>query len=290
MACFGPLDAWQLDSGSIVFVERGQIRRALKLPCGRCIGCRQVRVRSWALRCMHEAKSHAASTFVTLTYDEEHYRPGLDHTDWQRFMYRVRERFGPTRFFMCGEYGDLNLRPHFHGLLFGLDFEDRSVIGSQLYRSASLERLWPYGFSTVGDVTFQSASYVARYSLKKVTGDLADVRYNRVDLRTGEVVQVAPEYGRMSLRPGLGDAWFRKYWREVYEARDGVCMPGGKVVPAPRYYMKLLDSIDPELVEEKQLERYWKSVSFAEDQTPQRLREREICAIATEKRRKERYL
>jgi len=239
---------------------------------------------------MHEASMHAVSSFVTLTYDDAHLSASLNYSDFQRFMYRVRKRFGPTRFFMCGEYGVQNWRPHFHALLFGLTFKDGQVIGTDLYRSRELELLWPYGYSSFGGVSMQSAGYVARYSLKKVTGDAASSHYSRVDSRTGEIVQLVPEFGHMSLKPGIGFEWFKKYWKDVFAARDGVVMPGGHVMPAPRYYWKLLESIDWDRREELELERYLTAGKFAEDTTAARLAVRELCQLAKEKFRKERAL
>jgi hypothetical protein len=43
----------------------------LKIPCGRCIGCRLEYSRQWAMRCHHEASLHTFNSFITLTYDPE---------------------------------------------------------------------------------------------------------------------------------------------------------------------------------------------------------------------------
>ena len=59
--------------------------------------------------------------------------------------------------------------------------------GSVIYTSEALTKLWPFGFSSIGDVTFESAAYCSRYIMKKVTGDLAESHYETVDLSTGEV-------------------------------------------------------------------------------------------------------
>ena len=41
-------------------------------------------------------------------------------------MKRLRKRAGSdVRFYMCGEYGPENWRPHYHALLFGFDFADK---------------------------------------------------------------------------------------------------------------------------------------------------------------------
>jgi hypothetical protein len=145
--------------------------------------------------------------------------------------------------------------------------------------------LWPYGFSSFGDVTYQSAAYVAGYSLKKITGPKADDHYLGVDWRSGELVQLQPEFGRMSLRPGIGYNWFMRNWREVYKARDGVVLQGGKLVPAPSYYDRLLQSLDFDLADHKTFERYTRSLEFAHDTTPDRLLVREINAHARLKSR-----
>lgn len=281
MACFRPLDAWQLDSGAIVFAERGKVRRPLSLPCGRCIGCRLSRQRAWAIRCMHESSCHEVSSFVTLTYDDSHLvSPSLNYSDFQRFMYRLRRKLGPTRFFMCGEYGSLNWRPHFHALLFGRTFTDGVKCGKDIMSSSVLSSLWPFGFASFGNVTYQSAAYVAGYACKKVTGARAVEHYKRVDVATGEILQLRPEFGKMSLKPGIGYDWFRKYWKEVYLARDGVVLHGGRTVPAPRYYDKLLLDLESDLREYKDYERYVRSAKFIDDCTPDRLFSRELCAIA----------
>src|SRR5688572_7925162 len=131
------------------------------------------------MRCMHEASLYPQNAFVTLTYDDAHIPPGgrLDYPEFQRFIKRLRKDFAPSRvrFYMCGEYGSLYHRPHYHACLFGIDFEDRLYAatlpsGAKSYTSDRLSRLWPLGFSSVGDVSFESAAYVARYCVQKVTG------------------------------------------------------------------------------------------------------------------------
>ena len=71
----------------------------------------------------------------------------------------------------------------------------------------------------VGDVSFQSAGYVARYSLKKVNGDLAAAHYRRVDPDTGEVFDLVPEFAHMSLKPGIGASWFDRFYGDFRRGR-----------------------------------------------------------------------
>lgn len=233
------------------------------------------------MRCLHEAALYDASSFVTLTYSDEFCPVGLRYPDFQKFMKRLRKVFPKARFFMCGEYGEQLGRPHYHACLFGVFFKDREVWsersdGVRLYRSALLEKLWPFGHSSVGDVSFESAGYVARYCMKKVTGDRAELHYQRVDTRSGECVQVQPEFCRMSLKPGIGYRWIEKFYKDVYgEDRDGVVVNGVRSM-APRYYDKFLEKSDPELLELLKWKREEKAALQVGEQEPERLAVREF--------------
>lgn len=283
MACFSPLTAWQLDGGEVVFVERGKIKRELKLPCGQCIGCKLERSRQWAIRCVHESQMHANNVFVTLTFNDEEVPDdySLDHRYFQLFCKRLRKVNGPFRYYMCGEYGEQFSRPHFHACLFGCWFDDRRPYrmldsGSQLYTSETLERLWPHGFSSIGDVTFESAAYVARYIMKKISGQAAEQHYTAVDSETGEIFNRKPEYTRMSLKPGIGATWFEKYKKEVYPL-DRVVVRGIEMKP-PRFYDKLLKLDSNFLSDDIEYDRYVKAMKVAADNTPERLKTRETVA------------
>lgn len=289
MSCFRPLEAVQTSVGSVPVISDGIHDRLdgkrLWLPCGRCIGCRLDRQRSWAVRCMHEAQMHAFSSFVTLTYEKT--GPSLNYSDFQKFIRAFRKGSGvKCRYFVCGEYGEVNLRPHFHALVFGHYF-DRDRIGY----SSEVAKYWKFGFNFVGDVSYDSAQYVARYSCDKVSGDLAFSHYLRVDIRTGEYVRCVPEFGKMSLRPAIGYSWFQKYWKEVFGVRDGIVLRGGRVVPPPRYYFDLLQRLPQDekgdLSERVVFDRAVRSAGFAEDSTPSRLEVRERCARARVKFMKE---
>jgi len=191
---------------------------------------------------MHEASLHEKNSFVTLTYAPEFLPKGgsLDRRAFPLFMKRLRKAVGPVRYFHVGEYGERNGRPHYHALLFGLRFRDESSVGQsaaghEVFESAQLSALWPVGFNQIGRVSFESAAYVARYCVKKVTGSRAQAHYERVDAE-GCVYQLEPEYATMSRRPGIGSGWLEKYRGEVYRD-DAVYARGHEVVP-PRFYDK----------------------------------------------------
>lgn len=181
---------------------------------------------------------------------------------------------------MSGEYGTELGRPHFHACLFGINFNDRTpwrknTNSDQLYRSATLERLWKHGNSEIGAVTFQSAAYVARYIVAKVTGDRATSHYTYITT-DGEILQRTPEFNRMSLRPGIGAEWFKRYSTDVFPT-DQVIINGHATTP-PRYYEKLharTHELELELVKQKRLSKINR-----QDNTPRRLAAKETVQLA----------
>lgn len=242
------------------------------------------------MRCIHEAALWKQNAFITLTYNDEHIpqNGSLRYEDWQAFMRRLRYNFERPRFYMCGEYGEKLGRPHFHACLFNINFEDKifykvSPSGETLYRSPTLEKLWPYGYSSIGDLTFESAAYVARYIMEKRTGPEAELHYQKTDTDTGESVSLEPEFTSMSLKPGIGADWFHQYRTDVYP-HDYVIVRGKKMKP-PRSYDRWLKQQEPgtwECVEHSRLEKMRKAEN---DNTPARLKVREQVARARNKPR-----
>lgn len=278
MTCFFPLEAWRVEGqAKLVFAWPGRdgFVEALKVPCGQCIGCRLDRSRQWAVRCMHEAACWKHNAYITLTYSPEHLPPygSLQLRDFQLFMKRLRKRFGRNiRFFHCGEYGAKLGRPHYHACIFNFDFEDKyyftTINGFDLYRSQALEELWPFGFSTIGEVNFRSAAYVARYILKKVNGDAADHHYSFVDA-DGQIRIKAAEYVTMSRRPGIASWWLEQYFDDVYPS-DGVVVHGKKCKP-PRFYDNQLAEVDPYMFDDVKFERFQRAQKNLDSNTQERL-------------------
>lgn len=204
---------------------------------------------------MHEAAQHADNCMLTLTYDDQHLPSdnSLDVSDFQRFFKRLRKRFSPRKikYYHCGEYGEQFGRPHYHAIVFGLDFQDKEVLGktsagSTIYNSPLLTDIWGHGYTSIGDVTFESAAYVARYIMKKVTGKDAEEHYQGRK----------PEYTTMS--NGIGKGHFEKYHKSIME-NDSVVL-NNKVLKPPRYYDKLAERIDKELYEINKFDRESRSI------------------------------
>lgn len=212
------------------------------------------------MRCNHEASLYPVNSFVTLTYGEAHLPEDqcLNHEHFQLFMKRLRKKF-PSRFFMCGEYGGLNGRPHYHAILFGVQFDDRyywrrSKSGFVCHRSAMLESLWKLGNCEIGSVTPASAAYIASYGLVQREGRWIRTVSGRVNADTGEFFPRVPEYMRCSLKPGIGARWYEKFSSDVHVG-DYVVLPDGQQRRVPRYYDKLLEASDPEALRQLKIDR-----------------------------------
>lgn len=327
MGCKHPLDAKLSPSGKPIFknnVNYGRFTRLIKLPCGRCIGCKLDRSKQWAIRLTHEAQLHKAVSFLTTTVDNARLTPrqereptvpctppskttpprktritththasthahadSLDKTALRLFMKRLRENVrerNPSariKYFAIGEYGEKLDRPHYHIALFGEDFSDdryewrTTEQGDAVYRSSRLEALWPYGNCEIGNLTFKSAAYIARYITKKITGDKADEHYRRI-APDGTNYWLEPEFSLIS--NGIGKAWFQQFNRDVYP-HDHAVIDGKKFKP-PRYYDQLLKEFDLQEYEQLKKEREKEALQAAADNTPERLRAKEAVELA----------
>lgn len=338
MPCYHPIQGWRskYEDKKIVFSKQnGKEHLPVKLPCGRCIGCRLERSRQWAVRIMHEAQMYENNCFITLTYDEDHIPKdqSVRPRDFQLFMKRLRKVYSyekkinpdtgrlkeflipnkKIRYFMCGEYGSSCRscgasarecacgnyieglgRPHYHAILFNIDFPDKQHVrtdnGYHIYNSDLLEKIWSdddglIGRCELGSVTFESAGYVARYCTKKINGDMAPAHYEKLDFDTGEIFDLNPEFATMSRGGkykennlgGIGKPWLNKYGSDVYP-HDEVIINGHRTKP-PRFYDISFDEWDDITPIKRQ--RKLRSFVTAEDNTSDRLATKEKIKYAS---------
>jgi len=199
--------------------------------CDTCHVCRKRRARELAIRCVLHSSMYSQNCFLTLTYDEKlsSYHNNFEYSDIQKFKKRLRRHverhFNGKKIdiFNVHEYGK-NGKKHWHLVVFNHDFEDKIMFtvknGNKLYTSKTLERLWPHGFNTIGDVTEASAMYQAQYTQK--------------DFKHGNVNNEKKSHSKHS---GIGRDYFLKHYEQIL--RLGFLPFNGRKIPIPRYFQKL---------------------------------------------------
>lgn len=274
MACYSPLRAVVLgfnpDGKKIIkvlkdsdFTSYSNAVEYISLPCGHCIGCRLKYSRIWADRCMAEAAYHDENLFLTLTYNDDHIPDPLPlesggfspvhplvKRDVQLFIKRLRKHFGDDkiRYFLCGEYGEKSMRPHYHLILFGLRLDDLEVLYTSqdsftYFTSDTINKLWylesdPHvsaGFHIITSVNWNTCAYVARYIMKKQYGYNSSVY---------EDYNYPKEFTLMSRKPGIGRQFYDDHKLSIYGSNDGVFLStddGAHKIKSNKYYDRLYD-------------------------------------------------
>lgn len=206
----------------------------LLLPCGHCLACKFDKSKDWATRCYCESLYHQKSCFLTLTYDDKHLPKNQEKNKvlLKEFIKKLRNRGEEVRYFGCGERGETTKRIHAHLILFGYLPEDLELFskdkkGDCLYTSESLSTLWSYGHVLVGEVTFKSAGYVARYTTKKIDDD--------------------DSFLICSTRPGIGFQYCLDHAKEIIDTGYVYGDFGDSCkAPLPRYFEKILAPLYPD--------------------------------------------
>lgn len=236
MKCFDPVLCYTTDKKRIFrhwsVAKNTVYLRGLKptfvYNCNKCLLCRKKRSIELAARCVLHSSLYTHNMFLTLTYDEKEkdYHNGFQYSDIQKFKKRLRRHCDPKKIeiFNVHEYGK-NGKKHWHLIVFNHGFSDkelhtRTTQGLPLYKSATLDKLWPYGFCTIGDVSEGSAMYTAQYLEK--------------DFKNGNVTSKKKSHSKHS---GLGKQYFLKHYDQIL--RLGYIPFSGYKLPIPRYFQKL---------------------------------------------------
>lgn len=252
-----PINVFDKNTGE--FFGRLYARPAVLLPCGQCLECRTRYAAQWADRIVLEARYYEQSFFVTLTYDEEHVPSVVDQNgntnltlvpkDLQDFIKRFRRQQqyyhdNQVRFYGVGEYGSLHHRPHYHIIVFGAVLDDirpmgKSKVGTPLHTSETIEKLWNRGRVEVEPLSWESACYTARYTVKKL---------GKAETDFYEKLGIVPEFTRMSLKPAIGARYLEDNMERIYKS-DEILIPTTESVrhsKPPHYYDEKYDLVFPE--------------------------------------------
>lgn len=286
---------------------------AIQIPCGKCIGCRLEYSRQWANRCMLELQYHESAYFLTLTYNDGNLpirwhvddKTGeavpvatLVKRDWQLFMKRLRRAFPDQhlRFFMAGEYGEQNFRPHFHAIIFGLKIPDlrfyKKLDKYDYYTSSTIQKIWDFdanlshnpvdkpdamvynvdsgkwcvtplatrGLVIIGEVNWDTCAYTARYVMSKMKGPSVEF-YSQCGLEQ--------PFTLMSRRPGIGRQYYDDHDCYEYSSISVSTPQGGKKFPPPKYFDRLLEHDDPGRLavikeQRKEFSKQWQEAKLAQ--------------------------
>lgn len=174
---------------------------------------------------------------------EQELQPTLLPRDITLFLKRLRNFISrhstgvKVRYFCVGEYGSKTSRPHYHLLIFGWRPDDLKIFqytkNYYVYRSKIIEEIWPFGFSTIGDVNAGVAKYCARYVTKKMD-DVATPRKLPTLTR-------CPVFFRQSTRNGgMGAPWFDRYASHVMSVGYVTYRSGARITKAkmPQTYLR----------------------------------------------------
>lgn len=225
--CLFPLRAsLPEDGGRAVLNSEGD----LKLPCGKCNECISKRALEWATRARHEISLHKENSFITLTYNEDNLPSDfIIKEDFQKFVKRLRKKTNKKiRYMVSYEYGSKKFRPHMHAIFFGYNPPNQQFLkntpgGNQLTTSTQIDKLWDYGYHSIGDANEKTAYYIASYALK---GKSRTIYHPK----TGEHCTLNDSMN-VSVRPAIGLNYFLKNCEQLVDSKSML----------PRYYVKKLE-------------------------------------------------
>lgn len=223
----------------------------LPIPCGHCVGCRMEHAKEWKVRNCLEALAYKPEHvyFLTLTYGDASLPstregvPCLRKEDLQKFWKRLRKNSGKRfRYFACGEYGGLTLRPHYHAIVYGDVFDPVPDPGHHL-RSQALEESWTLGLYDLQVAEPGMIAYVSGYVEKKQL----DPNWDKYPVRP---------FITMSRRPGVGVHVLQRQERAILSTQKVYGNFGSEhSAKLPRTFMRKVEERFPGLVRE------WKEVS-----------------------------
>lgn len=253
----------------------GSYRKAQLIPCGHCIECRLAYARDKAtqlsLEKLNPEYGNAESWFLTLTYDDLHIPThhtineetgelfegtSVNPRDMQLFWKRLRKHYKDKkiRYLNVMEYGEKTGRPHAHAIAFGIPLDQSQFIkrgnnnqGDPIWTSKEINDIWQNGEVIIGEATFQSMSYVARYTMKKIKAQYDDWYYQSqgkrkewlsmsddigkwyYDLHKDEIyktdtVPIKDNHGNLCKPPKSYDRFYKrdnpKEWKRVQAKRE----------------------------------------------------------------------
>lgn len=206
----------------------------LEVPCGYCHSCQKSYNNQYRIRLMYEVRRWPPNSclFVTLTFDDDNLKKFSKDTNKavRLFLDRLRKDYGKQirHWFVC-EFGTLNGRPHYHGILFNVPQE---LIDGYSFdvpgHHPLLASRWQYGFVFVGYVSDETCSYITKYVTKSINGDKVRPRViasfgigeNYLDTDEARLHKIGDKYQPSMLLNGFPQAMPRYYYNKVFTEVD----------------------------------------------------------------------
>lgn len=214
--------------------------RFIEVPCGKCPACLSRRRDDWCYRLANEWRNSKSALFITMTYADENLPISPDTgfpttriaevSQWMKLLRRAIDLKCPKdyplkkwrednklKYFAVSEYGGDTERPHYHVILFNLDFNFLSL----------LVDTWKHGTVEIGVLTPRRITYCCKYCLDLSKQDRES--YDRQEQETP----------RMLCSKSLGKNLLHnvQYTSYVRNRADGsYCNEQGISRPLPRYY------------------------------------------------------
>lgn len=214
---------------------------ALPVPCGKCAACRKDRVQMWQDRIEFESlTARKSSTFLTLTYNDEHLPKDrsvhLSHVQAfnKRFRYYLEKTYGDSyeenkvRYFCSSEYGDERYRPHYHFAITNCNCYDEKDFKAiyDAWHDANGEEI---GILTADGLLPARIRYVVSY-----------INYETpAQHKVYRALGLKDTFHVMS--KGIGADWIKEHAEEI-RASNGY-WSNGVLRPLPRYYQEKLGMI-----------------------------------------------
>jgi len=203
------------------------------------MACRLNHAQDWSTRLLCEHTYNQKAAFVTLTYMDSklpvnHYYdkvnkknvliPTLRKKDIQLWLKRLRKQFPERKikYYLAGEYGEKEQRPHYHAIMFGLSINELKTIGYMSWNKCTLKNF------VVDVVCPETINYVTKYIIDKDKGYTAAESYKHREAPSALISN------------GIG---LEYCYRHADELRRNLSLmgPGGTIRPIPRYFRKVLN-------------------------------------------------
>lgn len=250
-------------------------KKGIIYACGQCDHCRRQRSMEWVIRANHELLTEKnGALFITLSYSPKNLvvrakkkqvpgdcRGTLVKRHEQLFKKRLRKFWekdlgqkNKLRFILCGEYGTLRFRPHYHAIIYGANLTVLQNYISVNYNKVNsykkwngdkdlidtlFGKIWGLGHVDVdrGEVHEHALQYVIGYIRKKIGNRFGGKEIYEDNGRTRPYMVTSQGIGRDWCDKNI-NSWtltLKTGWK-------------GKQVSIPRYYLKRVYKAEGETI------------------------------------------